>query len=156
LRSNQNHDKYNYQKKLVICSSNQYKNSYIMDTPQQHAIAWFEIPVTDFDRAKNFYEGILNITMHTTEVSGYKMGFFPTVNEAGLSGAICYGEGYIPSGAGSLIYLNANPDVNDALAKVQDFGGRILTAKGAVGDDMGHFAFILDTEGNRIALHSIH
>lgn len=116
-------------------------------------INWFEIAVSDFDRAKKFYETIFDIQMSVTEIQGYKMAFFP--NEAGIvSGAICYGEGYIPSGAGALLYLNANPDVNLVLDRATAAGGRIIVPKTLIGADTGYYAFIVDTEGNRIALHS--
>lgn len=116
-------------------------------------INWFEIAVTDFDRARKFYETIFDIQMSVTEIQGYKMAFFPA--ESGtVSGAICYGEGYIPSGAGALLYLNANPDVNLVLDLATASGGRIIVPKTPIGDDLGYYAFLVDTEGNRIALHS--
>jgi predicted enzyme related to lactoylglutathione lyase len=119
----------------------------------QNMINWFEIPVSDFERAKLFYETIFDITMTVTEIQGYKMAFFPAY-EGAVSGAICYGEGYIPSGAGSLMYLNANPDVNLVLDKTVQAGGKIIVPKTLIGEDTGYYAFIVDTEGNRIALHS--
>jgi predicted enzyme related to lactoylglutathione lyase len=119
-----------------------------------NTINWFEIAVTDFDRAKKFYETIFDISMQVTSVQGYKMAFFPA-SEGKVSGAICYGEGYIPSGAGALLYLNANPDVNVILDRVPIAGGKILVPKTLIGDDLGYYAFILDTEGNRIALQSL-
>jgi uncharacterized protein len=120
--------------------------------PQYNAINWFEIPVTDFERAKTFYETIFNIQMPVSEIPGYKMGFFP--QGAGVNGAICAGEGYIPSGTGSLLYLNANPDLNLVLDKVIEQEGRILVSKTIIGKDMGFYAFIVDSEGNKIALQS--
>lgn len=119
----------------------------------QHMINWFEIPVSDFYRAKVFYETIFDLSMQSSEMQGYKMAFFPA-EEDKISGAICYGEGYIPSGAGSLIYLNANPDVNLVLDKVVRSGGKIIVPKTLISEDAGYYAFIVDTEGNRIALHS--
>lgn len=119
----------------------------------QHMINWFEIPVTDFDRARHFYESIFDFTMTVTEIQGYKMAFFPAM-EGSISGAICFGEGYIPSGAGSLLYLNANPDVNLVLDRATAAGGRIIVPKTLIGEETGYYAFIVDTEGNRIALHS--
>ncbi|MBL7752900.1 MAG: VOC family protein [Chitinophagaceae bacterium] len=116
-------------------------------------INWFEIAVTDFDRARKFYETIFNVQMSVTEIQGYKMAFFPA-EPGSVSGAICYGEGYIPSGAGALLYLNANPDVNLVLDRATASGGRIIVPKTPIGDDLGYYAFIVDTEGNRIALHS--
>jgi predicted enzyme related to lactoylglutathione lyase len=119
-----------------------------------NAINWFEIPVTDFDRALAFYQNMLGIEMPTTSAYGYKMGYFPSLQEGKVNGAFCFGEGYIPSGAGSLLYINAGPDLNIALHKVHDLGGRILVPKTMIDEQNGYYAFIVDTEGNRIALHS--
>jgi hypothetical protein len=120
---------------------------------EKNMINWFEIAVTDFERAKKFYETIFDVEMQTTEIQGYKMAFFPN-EEGGVSGAICYGEGYIPSGAGALLYLNANPDVNLILDRAIAAGGKIIVPKTLIGEDTGYYAFIVDTEGNRMALHS--
>lgn len=121
----------------------------------QHSLTWFEIPVTDFLRAKQFYETIFAAAFQTTEMHGYKMAFFPAADGT-VSGALCYGEGYIPSGAGSLLYLNANPDLNTVLDRVGPAGGRIIVPKTLISPEAGYYAFLVDTEGNRIALHSAH
>jgi uncharacterized protein len=121
-----------------------------------HAVNWFEIPVTDFDRALSFYQNMLGISMQTTSNNGYKMAFFPAISTNDVSGALCFGEGYIPSGAGSLLYLSAGDDLQVALDKVSDLGGRIIVPKTMIDENNGHYAFIVDTEGNRIALHSKH
>lgn len=119
----------------------------------QNMINWFEIAVTDFERAKKFYETIFDIEMNVNIMQGYKMAFFPT-EDGKVSGAICYGEGYIPSGGGALLYLNANPDLNLVLDRTSLAGGKIIVPKTIIGEDMGYYAFIVDTEGNRMALHS--
>lgn len=120
---------------------------------EQHMINWFEIPVSDFERALKFYQTIFDIQMSVNAMHGYKMGFFP-VHDGHIGGAICYGEGYIPSGAGSLLYLNANPDVNLVLDRAALHGGRVIVPKTLISEEAGYYAFIVDTEGNRIALHS--
>ena len=102
---------------------------------------------------KLFYENIFDIEMNMTEIQGYKMAFFPAY-EGQVSGALCFGEGYIPSGAGSLLYLNANPDVNLILERTSQSGGKIIVPKTLISADAGYYAFIVDTEGNRIALQS--
>ncbi len=122
---------------------------------RKHAINWFEIPVTNFDRALSFYSNVLSIDMEISKANGYQMAYFPSEDATSIVGAICFGEGYIPSGAGSLLYLNANPDLDIALDKVHDLGGRILIPKTKINESDGYYAFIVDTEGNRIALHSI-
>lgn len=119
----------------------------------KNIISWFEIPVSDFDRAKKFYETIFDIEMDSTEIQNYKMAYFPA-DDGKVSGAICFGEGYIPSGAGSLLYMNANPDLNLVLDKAAQNGGRVIVPKTLISSDVGYYAFIVDTEGNRISLHS--
>ena len=116
---------------------------------------WFEIAVMDFDKAKKFYENILECQMSVNEMQGFKMGFFPYEMGSGkLSGAIVKGEGYIPSMTGALIYLNCNPDLSDVLARVEKAGGKIIRPKFNISPEIGSMALILDTEGNKIALHS--
>jgi predicted enzyme related to lactoylglutathione lyase len=123
-----------------------------------HAINWFELPVTNFNRAKSFYEALFNYTMPTSEMGPAKMGFLPfNMEGGGKGGAIVYHpEFYTPSANGTLVYLNAEPDLQLILDKVEAAGGRILTEKKIVTPDadFGYWATILDTEGNRVALHS--
>ena len=83
----------------------------------------------------------------------WKMGFFPSF-EGKVSGAIMFGEGYEPSDKGALVYLNCNPNLSVALAKVEAAGGSIKVPKKLISPEIGYWAIILDTEGNRIALHS--
>jgi predicted enzyme related to lactoylglutathione lyase len=120
-----------------------------------NAISWFEIPVSDFDRAKRFYEAILDNQMPETATGPAKMGFFLYDFKSGkIGGAICHGNDYMPSQHGSLIYLNANPDLQIILNRVEGAGGKILRKKTLVTPEIGHTAIIIDTEGNRVALHS--
>lgn len=114
----------------------------------KNMITWFEIPVSDFERAKAFYEAIFEIKMPVTEIQTYKMAFFPNTNGK-VGGAICYGEGYIPSGAGSLLYLNANPDLSLVLDRATANGGRVIVPKTLISSDVGYYAFIVDTEIGR-------
>lgn len=116
-------------------------------------ITWFEIPVSDFDRAKSFYETIFDMELEVNLMQNYKIGFFPSQDDK-VSGAICFGEGYTPSGAGSLLYLNANPDLNLVIDKVPAAGGKVIVPKTMISAEVGYYAFIIDTEGNRLALHS--
>jgi uncharacterized protein len=129
-----------------------------MQTPT-HAINWFEIPVNDFERARLFYETIFGYTISERQVGTSRMGFlqFDFQNE-GRGGAIVYDpEFYTPSANGTLIYLNCEPDLQTVLDKIEPAGGKILRGKIAVSaeNDMGYWALMLDTEGNRVALHSL-
>jgi len=118
----------------------------------KHYVNWFDIPALNFDRAISFYNQIYNITMDTTEINGYQMGFFPA--KGGIGGAVVAGEGCSPSTTGPLIYLNGGKDLSTVLSKVEAAGGRIVMAKTLINDAVGHFALFMDTEGNRLALHS--
>lgn len=124
-----------------------------------NAINWFEIPVTDFERAKKFYETILDMTMNEHTMGTSRMGLFDyDAEEEGRGGAIVHDpEFYTPSANGPLIYLNCEPSLDEVLDRVEDAGGKILQESTPVSmsQSMGNWALMLDTEGNRIALHSM-
>jgi uncharacterized protein len=119
-----------------------------------HAINWFEIPVKNFNRAKTFYETILNAEMQTMEAMGMKSAFFPADMENGsIGGCLIEGKGYEPSNKGSLIYLNGGDDLSGVLSKVEQAGGKIILPKTAIGHN-GFMAHFEDSEGNKVGLHS--
>jgi predicted enzyme related to lactoylglutathione lyase len=120
----------------------------------QNLINWFEIPAKDISRAKKFYHSILGLEMNETEMFGTKMAFFPT-DGSNVSGAIVQGEDYSPSTEGALVYLNGGNNLETALVKVEGAGGKVIVPKTQISPEMGYFAMFMDTEGNRIALHSI-
>lgn len=99
----------------------------------------------------------MDVTLTPLDLDNIKMRMFPTEDETGVGGAICFSEGfYKPSSTdGPLIYLNANPDVQTILEKVEKAGGKILIPKTQISDEFGFMAVINDTEGNRIGLHSM-
>jgi predicted enzyme related to lactoylglutathione lyase len=121
------------------------------------AISWFEIPTTDLDRAQRFYEAIFDIQMIPMDMPQLKMRMFPVDNSKNVGGALNYApDFYKPSATdGPLIYLNANPDVQIVLDKIEAAGGKILVPKTEISPEYGHMAVFLDTEGNRVALHSV-
>jgi predicted enzyme related to lactoylglutathione lyase len=123
----------------------------------KHAVSWFEIPTTDINRAQKFYESIFGISMITMDLPNIQMRMFPIEDPMNIGGALVYNKDfYKPSSSdGPLIYLNGNPDVQNILDKVEGAGGQVLVPKTEISPDYGHMAVILDTEGNRIALHSI-
>lgn len=124
-----------------------------------NAINWFEIPVTDFSRAKKFYETIFNYEMPESIMGDTRMGFFLYDFENGkVGGAICYKEGfYYPSIDGALVYLNCQPDLQIVLDRVEKANGKILQEKTVISEEqsLGFWAMIMDSEGNRVALHSM-
>ncbi len=122
-----------------------------------NAISWFEIPATDLQRAQKFYEAIFDISMVPLEFPQLQMRMFPLEGVLGVGGAICKSEGfYKPSVTdGPLVYLNANPDVQLILDKIEAAGGKIIVPKTEITPEYGHMAVFIDTEGNRVALHSV-
>lgn len=119
------------------------------------AINWFEIPATDFDRAVRFYSEIYAFDMPTRDMGHIKMGFFQHEPGEGTGGAVVSGDGCIPSQAGSKLYLNGGADLLTVLNRVEGAGGTIVAGKKQVAPEIGYFAIIVDTEGNRIYLHSM-
>jgi len=121
-----------------------------------NAINWFEIPVTDFKRAKQFYSAIYAYEMPEMEMGPFTMGILPyDQNAGGVGGAICFGEGCEPSSKGTKVYLNGGSDLNHVLNRVEAAGGSVVMPKTDIGSDMGYFAIFMDTEGNQISLHSM-
>ena len=122
------------------------------------AISWFEIPATDLDRAQKFYETIFGVKLDPIDMPNIKMRIFPLDNPMdGVSGALVDSGGFHkPSGTdGPLIYLNGNPDVQKVLDKVEAAGGKIMVPKTEISPDYGYMGVFIDTEGNRIGLHSV-
>lgn len=120
----------------------------------KNSINWFEIPVTDFNRAKKFYETLFGLPVQEMPHPEYKYGILPGDMMEGVSGGIVQGAGFEPSTKGPLIYLNGGEDLSVPLAKVEKAGGKILLGKTSIGPN-GFMAHLMDTEGNKIALHSM-
>ncbi len=124
----------------------------------KNAISWFEIPTTDINRAQKFYEAVFQITMTPIDMENIKMRMFPLDNPMdGVGGSIVQTNGFhTPSATdGPLIYLNGNPDVKIFLDRVEAAGGKIIVPKTEISPEYGYMGVFIDTEGNRIALHSV-
>lgn len=118
-----------------------------------NAINWFEIPVDDFARAKKFYEILLDIEM-IAPFPGMEYAMFPAdMQRGGIGGGIVKQKGYETSTKGCLVYLNGGDDLAVPLSRVEKAGGKIDMPKTAIGEN-GFMAKFIDTEGNKIALHS--
>lgn len=122
-----------------------------------NAISWFEIPATDLNRATKFYEAIFGVKLNPLDMENIKMRMFPIDDMMGVGGAVVDSGGFHKPSAtdGPLIYLNGNPDVQNILNKVEAAGGKIMVPKTVISPEYGDMAVIIDTEGNRIGLHSI-
>lgn len=120
-----------------------------------NALNWFEIPATDINRSQKFYETIFKIEMTYMEMEGSKMAMFPFEPGNGkASGAIVVGEHHKPSSEGTFVYLNANPKMDNVLARVEKAGGKIIQPKFSIGEH-GNIAYIMDTEGSVVGIHSM-
>lgn len=119
-----------------------------------NAINWFEIPVNDLDRAKEFYEKALNISMTVTEMENLKMAWFPAEQNApGASGTLIKADSYVPSHQGTMVYFYVE-DIEKTLNRINDNGGKTINPKKSIGE-YGFVAHFEDCEGNRVALHSM-
>ncbi|HTQ27479.1 MAG TPA: VOC family protein [Puia sp.] len=123
----------------------------------KNAISWFEIPAINLQRAQTFYETIFGLSMIPLETPNIKMRLFPIEDQMGVGGALADSNGFHKPSAteGPLIYLNANPDLQLVLDRVEKAGGKIVVPKTEISPEYGHMAVFIDTEGNRIALHSL-
>ena len=120
----------------------------------ENLINWFEIPASDFSRAVSFYKAILGLEIKETEMFGTKMGFFPT-DGTNVSGAIVQGEDYEPATVGVVAYLNGGNDLQNVLDKIENSKGKVIVPKTQISPEMGYFGMFIDTEGNKMAVHSI-
>ncbi|HEX3140606.1 MAG TPA: VOC family protein [Rhizobacter sp.] len=121
---------------------------------QHHALNWFEIPVRNIDRAQAFYEQLLAAKLRRENMGEHTLAVFP-YDDSAVGGCLLAGAGVEPSTSGALVYLNAEPSLDAALARVEAAGGRITTPKVQLPGDMGVFAHVTDTEGNRLGLHAV-
>ncbi|MEO6583588.1 MAG: VOC family protein [Ferruginibacter sp.] len=123
-----------------------------------NAISWFEIPATDLARATRFYETIFGLQLQVMDLPAIRMRMFPITDmQNGVGGAVVESGGFHRPSAteGPLIYLNGNPDLQTILDKVEAAGGSIMVNKTAISPEYGFMAVFIDTEGNRVGLHSV-
>ena len=122
---------------------------------ETNMVGWFEIPVTNMERAKKFYEAVFNISITVHELGDFIMGWFPMApDKTGATGSLVQHSMYTPSDThGPLIYFSCL-DVAQELGRVVPAGGTVLKQKTTIGDGHGFMGLIKDSEGNRIALHS--
>ena len=120
-------------------------------------LGWFEIPVSNMERAIKFYETVFGFKLHFQDLGALQMAMFPSVpDSSGAPGALVYHEKfYVPSDNGVLIYLTTpSGNLNEDQKNVETAGGKVLITRRQISESFGFMAVILDTEGNRIALHS--
>jgi uncharacterized protein len=123
---------------------------------KNNIVGWFEIPVINLERAIKFYETILEIKLTPTKILEYEMALFPEI-EGGLGtpGALMMHKSFIPSDKGVLIYITPpSGDLANELSRVEAAGGTVLQQKALITEEIGFWGVFLDTEGNRIGIHS--
>lgn len=121
---------------------------------KHNMVVWFEIPVSDMDRAKTFYETVFKIEINIVDFGGLLMGWFPDRGEVnGARGTLIKQESYVPSQEGTLVYFSSD-DVQNELDRVEKAGGKIYQPKTEISPEHGCMGVFIDTEGNRVALHS--
>jgi len=123
----------------------------------KNAVGWFEIPVKDLDRAIEFYETVFGIRLSKQLIGQAEMALFPMIEDGiGTSGSlVLYRELYNPSENGILIYFTAtSSDLSIELGIVEVAGGKVSIPRKQISEEIGFMAVIIDSEGNRIALHS--
>lgn len=119
-----------------------------------HVASWFDIPVTNMQRAKNFYQTLLATTFKDDEMNGLQMAIFAS-EEGAVSGMLVQGECYQPSSTGTVVYFNGGEDLNLPLDRGLQNGGSPILPKTPIHDgECGYFALLSDSEGNRIGLYS--
>jgi predicted enzyme related to lactoylglutathione lyase len=117
-------------------------------------LSWFEIPALDFARARSFYEKLFGVELQEHAAGPNTMGVFPYDREKASGGCVMQGPALVPTQDGVIIYLNAGGLLDDVLKRVEPSGGTVVFPKTPV-PDIGVFAHIKDTEGNRIGLFAV-
>lgn len=124
---------------------------------KNNMVGWFEIPVENMERAIAFYEKVMNLKMDRHKMGPLDMAWFPWNEEGtGSPGTLVhFPAAYKPSQDGVLIYLTAHSgDLENELSRVEKAGGKVLQGKTQISEDYGYMALFVDSEGNRLALHS--
>jgi uncharacterized protein len=114
-------------------------------------VTYFEIPVSNLERAIAFYGAVFECEFERLEIDGNDMAYFPSFDDVpGISGALAKGESYVPGRQGSRLYFSSE-DIDDTLRRVELVGGQTVYPKTSIGK-LGWVAEFEDSEGNCIAL----
>lgn len=119
-----------------------------------NALTWFEIPVTDLERATRYYEQLFEVSLTPWKTDDKAMAMFPCDQQAGgVGGALIQANGTRPADHGTVIYLNATGRLDECVARAGKHGGKVVVPRTDIGDP-GFIAMIEDPDGNRVGLHS--
>jgi uncharacterized protein len=124
---------------------------------KNNIVGYFEIPVVDMKRAVKFYEAVFLTKLERHMMGPMDMAWFPMVKDGpGTTGSLVLDKNFRPSVDGVLIFFSSpKEDINGDLKKVEKAGGKIVAPRMEIPENMGFMAMFLDTEGNRIGLHSM-
>jgi len=128
-----------------------------MITPEHNMAGWFEIPVTNMERAIHFYENVLDISLSRNPMGPLDMAWFPYIETStGSGGSLVYHpDFYKPSPDGVLIYLTSpSGNIDAELRRVEANGGKVVVPRKLIAEGFGYMGAFIDSEGNRVALHS--
>lgn len=118
-----------------------------------NAVGWFDIHVSDFDRAKKFYEAVFQVQLIDLPSEWGRQAMFPFTPDApNISGAIVEKPNIERSSANVVLYFETLECVQEE-ERIKNAGGRILQGKMAIGE-FGFVSIFTDTEGNTLGLHS--
>ena len=121
----------------------------------RNALTWFEIPVADIARAQHFYETLLGRSMRREEMGPQTLAIFPYEGGQGVGGALLQsGTAPAPGTDGTLVYLDASPSLDAVLSRAGELGAKVLLPKLELPGTIGFIAHLVDSEGNRVGLHS--
>ncbi len=120
----------------------------------KNAVVWSEIAVSDLKRATVFYEKLLDGELKREKFGPFEIALLPHAAD-GIGGCLMKGEGYEPSGKGTVTYLAAVPGIDAALERAWSAGAKVLMPKTELPGKQGFIAHIQDCEGNRIGLHAM-
>lgn len=123
---------------------------------KNNLVGWFEIPVSDMERARKFYEHVFQIQIQVHKLDELEMGWFPSMeNVTGASGAlVCQEDFYRPSATHGVVVYFTCEDVAKTLERAVQAGAEVLQEKKEIGGGHGFMGLMQDSEGNRIAVHS--
>ena len=118
-------------------------------------VGWFEVPVTNMERAKAFYDTVFNIDIQVQDFGGVLMGWFPYADDKpGASGSLIKHEAYQASDSKGVLVYFSSADVDNELGRVEAAGGKVIQPKTQISPEVGYMGIFIDSEGNRMALHS--
>lgn len=133
--------------------SGEQKHTTKTESAMNNVVSIIEIPVTDLPRAIKFYNTILKITIQEAEMGDVKMGVLPA-EEGSVNVVLTKGADYKPVADGCILYLNGGDNLQTVLDKIEPNGGQVIVPKTEISPEMGFFALFIDTEGNKLGLHS--